>query len=86
MRGPTVMTCRDAIEVLADFLDGTLPADVGAALGAHLKGCPPCRAYLRTYAKTGRLVGQAGRNEMPEELKKRLRAFLLEQLTRQPSC
>jgi len=74
------MTCEDAIEVLAEFLDQTLPPDVGEALRAHLSDCAPCRAYLRTYEKTRGLVGRAGRAEMPEELKARLRAFLLGQL------
>jgi anti-sigma factor RsiW len=76
------MTCRDAIEVLSDFLEQTLAADVQEALEEHLRSCAPCRAYLRTYDRTRTLVGKAGRAEMPAELKARLRSFLLAELSR----
>ncbi|PYO57197.1 MAG: hypothetical protein DMD83_10465 [Candidatus Rokuibacteriota bacterium] len=79
------MTCEDAIAILAEFLDHALPAAVGEALEAHLSDCAPCRAYLRTYEKTRWLVGRMGRPEMPAELKTRLRAFLVDQLTRRPA-
>ena len=79
------MTCEDAIAILAEFLDHALPAAVGEALEAHLSDCAPCRAYLRTYEKTRWLVGRMERPEMPAELKTRLRAFLVDQLTRRPA-
>jgi len=78
------MTCRDAIDVIADFLDQTLSRQAGEALEAHLRDCAPCLAYLNTYRKTRALVGQEGRIEMPEELRGRLRRFLLNQLGAPP--
>lgn len=74
------MTCRDAIDVLAELLDETLSREAGEELEAHLGGCPPCRAYLSTYRATRGLVGEAGRVEMPAELRARLRRFLIDQL------
>jgi len=71
------MTCKDAIDIIADFLDQTLTSDAVQELEAHLRDCEPCRAYLNTYRKTRGLVSEAGRVEMPEELKARLRRFLL---------
>jgi len=79
------MTCKDAIEVLADFLDRTLSSDVGRELERHLAGCEPCIAYLNTYRKTRSLVGAMGPTEMPPELRARLRQFLLAQLS-QHTC
>ena len=76
------LTCKDAIEILADFLDQTLASDVAARLTQHLEDCPPCFAYFETYRKTRELVGRAGRVEMPAELRTRLRRFLVEQLDR----
>ena len=78
------MTCEDAIGVLADFLEQTLPRDIGEALQAHLSDCAPCRAYLRTYERTRGFVGSAGRVEMPAELRARLRSFLVDRLGGQP--
>jgi len=74
------MTCRDAIDVIAEFLDQTLASRAAEELEAHLRDCAPCRAYLQTYRATRGLVGQAGRVEMPPEMRARLRQFLLDQL------
>jgi len=77
---PKRLTCRDAIEILASFLDQTLSSDAAARLTEHVKDCPPCVAYLATYRRTRELVGRAGRVEMPPELRARLRRFLVAQL------
>jgi anti-sigma factor RsiW len=74
------MICCDAIDVLADYLDGTMPADLVAELQRHLAGCEPCRAYLATYRKTRALGASAARVEMPDEMQARLRQFLADNL------
>jgi anti-sigma factor RsiW len=76
------VTCRDAIAVLGDFLANELSPKDRARLAFHLAGCRPCRAYLRTYRKTRQLAHRAGALQMPEEMKRRMRSFLLEVLTR----
>ena len=74
------MTCREAIDVLADYLDGTMPRDLAAELERHLADCAPCRAYLATYRKTRALGASVARVEMPEEMQERLRRFLIDGL------
>ena len=74
------MTCKDAIAILADYLESTLSPELVEKLEEHLRDCAPCRAYLATYRKTKSLAADAGRVEMPEEMKTRLREFLLAQL------
>lgn len=74
------MTCKDTIAILADYLESTLSPELVEKLEEHLRGCAPCRAYLATYRKTKSLAVDAGRVEMPEEMKTRLREFLLAQL------
>jgi anti-sigma factor RsiW len=73
------MTCQDVITVLLEYLDHTLDAEIVARLEAHLQICEPCRAYLATYRRTIATVRNAGRTEMPDELRRRLAAFLEEQ-------
>ncbi len=68
------------IDVLADYLGQSLPADVGAALEQHLTDCAPCRAYLATHQKTRALGAEAQRREMPDVKKERRRRFLVERL------
>ena len=75
-----MMTCHDVIDVLADYLDQVLPPEIAADLERHLAGCEPCRAYLATYRRTRALGAQAARLEMPDEMKARLREFLLARL------
>jgi len=74
------MTCRELIDVLQDYLDRELAGDVVAELERHLEDCAPCRAYLATYRKAREVGAAAGRVEMPEEMKTRLRRLLLDKL------
>ncbi len=71
------MTCKEAIERLAEYLDGELTPVVLEQLDAHLEICAPCRAYFATYRKTKELAAKMNRVEMPEDLRERLRALLL---------
>jgi len=76
------MNCRELIAVILEYLEGEMtPADV-EEFERHLEKCAPCRAYLATYRKTKAMVGDVGRIEMPEEMKERLREFLLHRLPR----
>jgi predicted anti-sigma-YlaC factor YlaD len=70
------MNCREAIDVLADYLDATLTPDVLAAIEAHLCVCAPCRAYLATYRRTAELAAKVNRVEIPPAVTQRLRDFL----------
>jgi anti-sigma factor RsiW len=74
------VSCREAIEVLDDFIDGIMPAALAAELERHLVGCEPCRAYLATYRKARALGVAAARVEMPDEMRARLFRFLADKL------
>jgi anti-sigma factor RsiW len=78
------MTCRELIDVLAEYLDQSLSTDVAEALERHLADCAPCRAYLATYRKARAIGAEAQRLDMPGEMKDRLRRFLLERLQGTP--
>jgi anti-sigma factor RsiW len=74
------MTCEEAVALLSDYLEMTLSAASVADLERHLGECAPCQAYLNTFRATRRLVAEAARVEMPEEMKERLRRFLRSRL------
>ena len=76
MGAPLGMTCREAIDVLDDYLESSLTPEVLEKLEAHLRPCAPCRAYLATYERTAQLAAKVNRVEMPPEVKRRLRDFL----------
>ena len=46
------MTCHDALQFLADYLDGSLPWRQRMSFGLHLCLCRHCRNYLDSYRKT----------------------------------
>jgi anti-sigma factor RsiW len=70
------VTCRSGVELLMDYLEGVLPADVSAALEAHVSGCERCTAFVASYRDTPRILRQATDVEMPEEIRRSLDAFL----------
>lgn len=79
---PKSLTCQAVIELLLEYLEESLTPEVLEAFERHLEGCPACVAYLNTYEKTRELTGEVSRVPMPDEMKARLRAFLLERLAR----
>ena len=70
------MTCHEAIDLLAEYLEATLTPATLERLEAHLRTCEPCRAYLATYRRTAELAAKVNRIEMPPEVRQRLRDFL----------
>lgn len=74
------MTCREAIDVLAEYLETTLDRTAASRLTAHLAECDECRAYLATYRRTVGATAATGRVTMPPAMRQRLAAFLMERL------
>ncbi len=72
-------TCKEVIlNYLADYLDNVLGREAAADLERHLAHCRSCVAYLHTYRRTRQLTARTVPPAMPDELKARLRRFLLE--------
>lgn len=83
--GIPMLTCREMVNLLADYLDGTLDAETARALERHLAGCADCTAFLQTYKDTTHLLRQVDREaEIPEELRDRLKGFLRQRLSERP--
>jgi len=79
------LTCRDVIDLLADYLEQSLPPETLEAFTRHLDTCPTCVAYINTYRKTRELTGEVTRVAMSEDMRVRLRQFLLDRLGRPPA-
>jgi anti-sigma factor (TIGR02949 family) len=43
---PEHLACVEVVEIVADYLDGALPADEAGRLRRHLDTCPGCAEYL----------------------------------------
>jgi anti-sigma factor RsiW len=76
------IVCISGVELLMDFLEGVLPADVHAALEEHVAGCPRCAAFVESYRATPRILRQATiATTLPAEIEASLKAFLREKTT-----
>jgi anti-sigma factor RsiW len=73
-----MVTCRKAIDLLADLVENTLPADQREAITAHLRACVPCATFLQTYRKTTSLCRCSLLRAAPPELAERLMRYLRE--------
>jgi anti-sigma factor (TIGR02949 family) len=71
-----MFTCKESIDLLLDYLDGTMSDEQARHLEEHLTACPPCIDFLRTYRATPGLCRRALQKQMPEELSQRLKEFL----------
>jgi anti-sigma factor RsiW len=55
---PTGMACQDLVEVVTDYLEDALPADLRARFDQHLEICEACRSYVEQIRLTIRLSGR----------------------------
>jgi predicted anti-sigma-YlaC factor YlaD len=69
------MTCKDAVDFLADYLEGNLAWPQRLVFELHLLLCRNCRRYLESYSRTVELTkglnhesSTAGIPPIPEEL------------------
>ncbi len=66
------MVCREVVEAVTDYLEGTMSGRDRARFEAHLEGCPHCREYLAQMRKTldvlGRVEPETLASEVQDEL------------------
>ena len=65
-----MITCRELISFLIEYLEGSLSRSEHDRFETHLKVCASCRAYLHTYETTIRLERAAAAEDCdpPEAL------------------
>lgn len=71
-------TCEDVVGVLQDYFDGTLDPKLAAAIERHFRDCPDCRAFSRAYAEVVRLTGELEADDIPNDVRDRVREALRE--------
>jgi anti-sigma factor RsiW len=52
------IVCRQAVELVTDYLEGTLSGRPRRRFEAHLAVCPHCTEYLAQMRETIRLAGR----------------------------
>lgn len=75
------IACISGVELLMDYLEGVLPADLHADLETHVAGCARCAAFVESYRATPRIMRDATEMTLPADIEASLRAFLRERTT-----
>ena len=58
------MTCRQAVALVTDYLDGALTGEQAALFRAHLAECPHCTEHLAQIKATLAAVGHVGAEDL----------------------
>jgi len=70
------LTCRELVELVTEYLEGTLPPQERARFEAHLGECDGCRDHLDQVRVTVRLSGRLSEERIsPPAREALLRAF-----------
>jgi anti-sigma factor RsiW len=65
---PSPLVCREAVELVNDFLDGTLSPRERRRLEKHLAQCDACAAYLDQMRATIAASGRVGPDDLPSDV------------------
>ena len=52
------LTCREMVELVTEYIEGTMPPRERAIFEAHLSVCPGCTAYLEQMRQTIAVLGK----------------------------
>ena len=63
---PLPMPCREFVEVITGYLEGSLSEVDRERFDEHLAACPHCTAYLDQMRTTLRLTGRLTEDDIPD--------------------
>lgn len=72
MSTPNALACKELVELVTDYLEGTLAEHDRARLEDHLALCDGCTSYLEQMRMTIELTGMLTEDEIPAEGKQEL--------------
>ncbi len=67
LRKPKKFTCREMVELVTEYLDGSLSRRDHARFEAHLAGCTNCTEYVDQFRETIRLTGTLRESDVSSE-------------------
>ena len=63
------MTCKELVELVTEYLEGTLPEALRMRMEQHLSGCSGCTNYLEQMRQTIHLTGKLQEESLTEPQK-----------------
>ena len=71
-----MLTCKDFLSELSDFLDESIDAELRAKLERHMSECPNCWVIADTTRRTIKIYKGMEAHPVPEDVQSRLMAAL----------
>ena len=68
------ITCKELVELVTEYLEGTLPPETREAFEAHLSVCPGCDTYLDQMRETVRVTGTLTEEQLDPTVRDQLLA------------
>jgi anti-sigma factor (TIGR02949 family) len=68
----SLLTCKEFLQELTDYLDSTVDAELRRKLEAHINECPNCFVILDTTQKTIKVYKGMQPQDIPEAVHVRL--------------
>jgi anti-sigma factor RsiW len=66
------LVCQQAVELVTDYIEGSMAPPDRRRFEAHLSSCPHCTTYLDQMRSTIRLIGRLRSEELPSEVREEL--------------
>jgi predicted anti-sigma-YlaC factor YlaD len=63
------LVCQEVVELVTDYLEGTLSRSGHRRFEAHLAGCEHCSEYLEQMRATIRLTGRLQAEDLTPEMR-----------------
>tara|TARA_B100000686_G_C15928886_1_gene543282 strand:+ start:198 stop:446 length:249 start_codon:yes stop_codon:yes gene_type:complete len=79
-----MICCKECIDLLHDYIEGSLSPEMTKSLEEHFQDCPPCISFLNTYKSTTNLCRETlNQIKIPDEVQLSLQNFLKESKNQQ---
>jgi anti-sigma factor RsiW len=68
------LTCKELVELVTQYLEGTLTPEDRARFDRHLGLCPGCTTYVEQFRETIRLTGRLREEDLDPQAREALLA------------
>lgn len=73
---PSMLMCRNVVDLVMSYLEGTLETPERRAFEAHIADCTNCWRFLKSYRHTVELGQSLREEDIPTDVRRRLEAFV----------
>lgn len=79
-----MMRCQEVVDLLSEYLAGSLSEAEIAAIRRHLEGCGNCELFFESLKTTVWLTKRLEPEDVPPAVVDRLQSFLKERISQKP--